>query len=95
MALIKCPEPECVRQVSDKAQSCPECGFPVAAELKRIQELRLTPAGRAELAEREKQEKWEREKRERAERKAEAEREEAERAESLRIFKELRDKMGE
>lgn len=27
MALIKCPE--CDSQVSDKAQCCPNCGFPV------------------------------------------------------------------
>ena len=27
MALIKCPE--CGRDISDKAQSCPACGYPV------------------------------------------------------------------
>ena len=27
MALIKCPE--CEKQISDKASSCPECGFPL------------------------------------------------------------------
>lgn len=29
MALIHCPE--CNKQISDKAQACPECGYPVAA----------------------------------------------------------------
>lgn len=29
MALIKCPE--CGRQVSDKASSCPQCGCPIAS----------------------------------------------------------------
>lgn len=27
MALIKCPE--CGRDISDKAQSCPTCGYPI------------------------------------------------------------------
>lgn len=27
MALIKCPE--CGRDISDKAQSCPACGYPI------------------------------------------------------------------
>jgi hypothetical protein len=30
MALIKCSE--CEKEVSDKAQSCPNCGSPIAAE---------------------------------------------------------------
>ena len=29
MALIKCPE--CGKAVSDKAEACPNCGFPVAS----------------------------------------------------------------
>ena len=29
MALIKCPE--CGREVSDRAQACPQCGCPIAA----------------------------------------------------------------
>ncbi len=29
MALIKCPE--CGKQVSDKAEACPNCGYPVAS----------------------------------------------------------------
>lgn len=29
MALIKCPE--CGRKVSDKAKTCPDCGYPIAA----------------------------------------------------------------
>ncbi len=29
MALIKCPE--CGRDVSDRAQACPQCGYPIAA----------------------------------------------------------------
>lgn len=28
MALIKCPE--CSREISDKASTCPNCGFPIA-----------------------------------------------------------------
>lgn len=31
MALIKCSE--CGRQVSDKAESCPQCGAPIASAL--------------------------------------------------------------
>ena len=31
MALIECPE--CSKTVSDKAVSCPQCGFPIAADL--------------------------------------------------------------
>lgn len=27
MALIKCPE--CGKEISDKAASCPNCGFPI------------------------------------------------------------------
>ena len=34
MALIQCPE--CSIQVSDKAISCPSCGFPIAAQNKAI-----------------------------------------------------------
>jgi uncharacterized OB-fold protein len=30
MALVKCPE--CSSEVSDKAESCPKCGFPLAKE---------------------------------------------------------------
>jgi hypothetical protein len=33
MALIKCPE--CGKQVSDKAQSCPGCGYPLQSEVKK------------------------------------------------------------
>lgn len=32
MALIRCPE--CGRNVSDRAQACPECGCPIATEKK-------------------------------------------------------------
>ena len=31
MALINCPE--CHREISDKAESCPHCGFPLVVEL--------------------------------------------------------------
>lgn len=31
MALIKCPE--CTKEISDKALSCPNCGFPIATEI--------------------------------------------------------------
>ena len=44
MALLKCPE--CDRQVSDRAQCCPKCGFPVKdiieLELKTVQEKART-----------------------------------------------------
>ncbi len=33
MALIKCPE--CNKEISDKVSSCPNCGYPIAAEAKR------------------------------------------------------------
>ncbi len=33
MALIPCPE--CDKKVSDRARSCPQCGFPVAEEIGR------------------------------------------------------------
>lgn len=39
MALIKCPE--CSREISDRAESCPHCGFPireVTEKLKKIEE---------------------------------------------------------
>jgi len=34
VALIPCPE--CDKQVSDRARSCPHCGFPVAEEIGRL-----------------------------------------------------------
>ncbi|MFW6129686.1 MAG: hypothetical protein ACOC56_00790 [Atribacterota bacterium] len=36
MALINCPE--CKRKVSDKAESCPRCGYPIIKYSKNIQE---------------------------------------------------------
>jgi len=33
MALIKCPE--CSKEVSDKAVSCPNCGFPIASSIQQ------------------------------------------------------------
>ena len=33
MALLKCPE--CAREISDLAESCPQCGFPVANFIKK------------------------------------------------------------
>lgn len=33
MALIKCPE--CEKKISDKAASCPQCGFPIGKTEKR------------------------------------------------------------
>ena len=93
MALIKCLEPDCTKIVSDKAELCPECGHPIASELKKIWEA--SPEGKKELAERQKREKWEREDRERAERKAKEEKEEAEKARKLEIFRELREKLSD
>jgi len=34
VALIECPE--CIREISDKAATCPNCGFPIANHLKSI-----------------------------------------------------------
>jgi len=34
VALIKCPE--CSRDISDKADTCPQCGFPIAVHLGKI-----------------------------------------------------------
>ncbi len=45
MALIACPD--CGKQVSDEARSCPACGFPVAArvaQMKREEEERVAAA---------------------------------------------------
>ena len=53
MALIKCPE--CSKEISDKAESCPQCGYPVADYLKKLEEDRLKTEKRdAENAEIEK-----------------------------------------
>lgn len=43
MALIQCPE--CAREVSDRAVSCPQCGFPVAKEVGTIlpEEMEVGP----------------------------------------------------
>lgn len=38
MAMIKCPE--CGRDVSDKATSCPGCGYPIA-EIKQIGDVQI------------------------------------------------------
>ena len=35
MALIKCLEHECKKIVSDKAEYCPECGYPIASKQSR------------------------------------------------------------
>lgn len=35
MALIKCPE--CGIEVSDKAQSCPKCGYPIIKQISIIE----------------------------------------------------------
>jgi hypothetical protein len=43
MALIKCHE--CSGQVSDHAQTCPQCGAPVIATIKRRQKAVLIDLG--------------------------------------------------
>jgi len=93
MALIKCLEPECTKTVSDKAEYCPECGFPIAAELKKIWEA--SPEGKAELTARQRREKWKQEDRERADRKAKEEKDQVEKARKLEIFKEIREKLND
>jgi DNA-directed RNA polymerase subunit RPC12/RpoP len=35
MALVKCPE--CARQVSDQAPTCPQCGYPIAVAGRPLQ----------------------------------------------------------
>lgn len=39
MALIKCLE--CNNEISDKAEFCPKCGFPIQQELKKLTKLEL------------------------------------------------------
>ena len=34
VALMECPE--CTRQISDKAETCPQCGYPVSAYLEKL-----------------------------------------------------------
>lgn len=41
MALIKCPE--CGKEISDKAKSCPQCGYPITKENSTRVESNLTP----------------------------------------------------
>ena len=36
MALIQCPE--CGREISDQAEACPGCGYPIAAKRQEEQE---------------------------------------------------------
>lgn len=42
MALIKCPE--CGKQISDQAESCPNCGYPIhgSKDLKEVVEIQKT-----------------------------------------------------
>lgn len=40
MALIKCPD--CGKKVSDRAQICPECGFPIQEEVTRLKKVLWT-----------------------------------------------------
>lgn len=42
--LIACPE--CSREVSDRAPTCPQCGFPIAQELARQREREALEADR-------------------------------------------------
>ncbi len=42
MALIKCPE--CGKEVSDKAQNCPNCGYPIASSMPSgMVQIRVNP----------------------------------------------------
>jgi len=41
VALINCPE--CHREISDKAESCPHCGFPLEVELTQAVESGQQP----------------------------------------------------
>ena len=40
MSLFKCPE--CMKDVSSKAKSCPQCGFPIRAHLTKKKGMTLT-----------------------------------------------------
>ncbi len=42
LMLVECPE--CGRRVSDRAASCPQCGFPIAAELSKSLSRKPNPA---------------------------------------------------
>jgi len=91
MALIKCPEPECARMVSDKAFICPECGFPVAAALK--EQWEKSPEGIAALAEERRRERFRQEEQEEREREELAQKEELEKERKLQMFKDIRAKL--
>ncbi len=42
--LVDCPE--CAHRVSDRAAACPQCGFPIAAEIAAAREKEATEADR-------------------------------------------------
>ena len=42
MALITCPE--CGKQVSDKANSCPNCGYPLTKKVDTVKSVMPNPA---------------------------------------------------
>lgn len=48
MALIACPE--CLRQVSDRATTCPECGYPLGIALPPAPAVEPTPVAFAQTA---------------------------------------------
>lgn len=50
MALIKCPE--CGHEISDRAESCPHCGFPIREELEKQKELERKAKSEREAEER-------------------------------------------
>ena len=93
MALIKCLEPDCKKIVSDKAEYCPECGFPIAATLKERQEK--SPERTAELAAEHRREVRLREEKEEEERIEREREEEIENAKKLLTFKNIRAKLDE
>ena len=56
MALIKCPE--CGREISDKAFSCPGCGYPyIQEEKERLDKIRQEKLREKEIEEQQKKEK--------------------------------------
>lgn len=93
MALIKCLEPDCTKMVSDKAEYCPECGFPIAATLKAQWEH--SPEGAAAIAEEHRREIRLREEKEEAKRIEREREEEIENAKKLLTFKNIRAKLDE
>jgi len=93
MALIKCPEEDCTKMVSDKAEYCPECGYPIAAGAKKQWEE--SHEGKTQTVIEERRERRKREDREEKERREREAIEAIKTAKKLETFKEIRDKLNQ